>query len=341
MHDQSVLLQYSEIYVLHLFEAYNHASVKIPPKAPPVYKPSAPAITAPPAYKPQQANNRGVQLKPANHFRMETRPAPPVYQSREEVTGNRGQEKLLVYRPNQVNAPSAQLKPANNFRVETRPAPPVYRPRVTTTAQQHPNGMREPQKVKHEPVASPMPGSVLQRAKKCLELLSCCIKPQPEEDSNKLVSSSESESEKPEESVKPITKGKHFVLSQDMGVIAQAGDKVSNVGISGCGLVLGFGSKGIAAFHWPGMASGHLGTFMGYTSKVGELERIEIYTSPIPEQSTDSYKKTAREIYDAYEVTTVHYEYGTDVRGEELDVILKVDGAEVSGKAKKVFLSLP
>lgn len=84
--------------------------MKIAPKAPPVYKPSAPTITAPPVYKPVQADNRGVQLKPANHFRTETRPAPPAY------------------RPQQTANPTLQTKTAGNFRLETRPAPPVYRP---------------------------------------------------------------------------------------------------------------------------------------------------------------------------------------------------------------------
>ena len=36
-------------------------------------------LKTPPVYKPQLSNSPGVQLKPANHFRMETRPAPPAY----------------------------------------------------------------------------------------------------------------------------------------------------------------------------------------------------------------------------------------------------------------------
>lgn len=109
------------MYALHLFEAYNHASVKIPPKAPPAYKPSAPAITAPPAYKPQQANNRGVQLKPANHFKVETRPAPPVY------------------RPQQAVNPSVQPKAAKSFEVKARPTSPVYQNREQGTRHSEPS----------------------------------------------------------------------------------------------------------------------------------------------------------------------------------------------------------
>lgn len=41
---------------------------------------------APPVYKPQQSSNSGVQLKPANNFRMETRPAPPVYRPQQAGT---------------------------------------------------------------------------------------------------------------------------------------------------------------------------------------------------------------------------------------------------------------
>lgn len=61
-------------------------------------------------YRPQQtAAVPSVQLKPANNFRTEIRPAPPVY------------------RPAQSRIPSVQLRPVNCFRTETRPAPPAYR----------------------------------------------------------------------------------------------------------------------------------------------------------------------------------------------------------------------
>lgn len=41
---------------------------------------------APPVYKPQQARGSGVQLKPGNGFRMETRPAPAVYRPQPGVS---------------------------------------------------------------------------------------------------------------------------------------------------------------------------------------------------------------------------------------------------------------
>jgi GNAT superfamily N-acetyltransferase len=50
-------------------------------------------MVAPPAYRPEQASYSHVQLKPANNFRTETRPAPQVY------------------RPQQTGASATQQKP--------------------------------------------------------------------------------------------------------------------------------------------------------------------------------------------------------------------------------------
>jgi len=112
--------------------------MSIPPKAPPVYKPTPQRLAAPQVYSPNQANAPGAQVKAASNFKLETRPMPLVYRPQQAQPGmqaktvnNFGLEKRpapLVYRPNQVNAPSAQLKAVNNSGLETRPVPPVYRP---------------------------------------------------------------------------------------------------------------------------------------------------------------------------------------------------------------------
>lgn len=95
---------------------------------------------APPVYRPHQSANPGVQLKPANNFRTETRPAPLVYRPQQQNPKPHVQLKPAndfrtdvrpgppVYRPQQVANQGAQLKPTRNFRMETRPAPPVYGP---------------------------------------------------------------------------------------------------------------------------------------------------------------------------------------------------------------------
>jgi hypothetical protein len=80
------------------------------PTAPPVYKPTLQKVAEPRVYRPEQGQQPGVQLKQANNFRTETRPAPPVY------------------RPQQSSKADMQLKPASNFRLATRPTPPIYRP---------------------------------------------------------------------------------------------------------------------------------------------------------------------------------------------------------------------
>ena len=84
--------------------------MNLPPKTPPVYKPVPQRLAAPPVYRP---NTPSTQLKPAHHFKLETRPAPPVY------------------RPQQVQ-PGIQPIPSNKFRLETRPTAPAYRPQQST-----------------------------------------------------------------------------------------------------------------------------------------------------------------------------------------------------------------
>jgi hypothetical protein len=83
--------------------------MSLPPKAPPVYKPNSPRVAAPQIYQPQMGH-QAAQSKPANTFRLERRPPPPVY------------------RPQPVNSTGTQLKAAAKSQLESRPAPPVYRP---------------------------------------------------------------------------------------------------------------------------------------------------------------------------------------------------------------------
>ena len=128
--------------------------MSVPPKAPPVYKPTPLSMAAPPvyqkreqvtgyrgqqkppSYRPNQVQPAGVQMKSAKSFRLETRPAPPVYRPQQGQVGVQPKAawsfKLEtrpappVYRPNQANGPGAQLKQTNNCRLETRLASPVH-----------------------------------------------------------------------------------------------------------------------------------------------------------------------------------------------------------------------
>lgn len=105
----------------------------------------------PPVYRPQQTSGQGVQRNPtansglktqamagvyrvpqatpslqpkaSGSFRVETRPAPPVYQSQQN--GESG----------------VQPKTSPNVRVETHPVPPVYRPQ---SVGHHPSGKPTP-----------------------------------------------------------------------------------------------------------------------------------------------------------------------------------------------------
>src|SRR5947209_7486551 len=82
----------------------------VPSKAPPVYKPALPRVSAPPVYQPQQKANASLQPKPAGNFRLESRPAPPVYH------------------PQPTRNPGVQPKAAGNFKREAKAVPQAYRP---------------------------------------------------------------------------------------------------------------------------------------------------------------------------------------------------------------------
>lgn len=348
------------------YGTYNEHPMRIPPKAPPVYKPTSPRLAAPSAYRPNQINGPSAQLKAANNFKLETRPAPPVYRPQQGQSG-------------------LQPKPSASFRVETRPAPPaykaqevtpvlqsktlsglratlpnirtgnnaqtqippaVYRPPMAAISSQHPNRLPDGKHAKScavldtKTLTSTVPTRRISGAvQRCglLELFSRCWNPRQNDEGSdqEIINESLDEIE-----VQP--KGRFIQLMQGMSDIAHAGDEVLNSGITGCGLVLGFGSKGIAAYHWPGMAPGYLNTFAGLTREVGELTKIEIYTSPIPKKSESSYAKTAQAIYDSYDVNTVHYTYGDDEGGEDFRVKLRDDGIEpIWPKNIKIFWSSP
>lgn len=95
-------------------------------------------------------------MKPAGPFRLETRPAPPVYRTPQLQAG-------------------VQLKPAN-FRGETRQAPPVYRPQAAPAARMNaayvsiPNVsipnisvQRQSQHGMYQQLAAPVRSGVVQR----------------------------------------------------------------------------------------------------------------------------------------------------------------------------------
>ncbi len=85
--------------------------------APPVYRPSAEKkFIQPPAVFSVQP---GVQLKPANTFRVETRPAPPVY------------------RPQLSGGSSTQSKPMHPFQAKAQRQPTAHNPRPLNLQDRH------------------------------------------------------------------------------------------------------------------------------------------------------------------------------------------------------------
>lgn len=94
-----------------------------PPKAPPVYKPVPPRLAAPPVYRPNQVSAPSAQLKPANSFRLETRPAPPVY--RPQLGGSTATAKVKP----PISVPPTPLVPKHSvctsIAIVQKPAPAI------------------------------------------------------------------------------------------------------------------------------------------------------------------------------------------------------------------------
>lgn len=109
-----------------------------------MYKPAPQRVADPPAYQPSTASNPKVQLKPANNFRLETRPAPPVYRPTNALSSatvasslqtTQIPHKTMIGR--QIKVPALQLKHqqqlSRSASPSARPAPGVYRPQLSSS----------------------------------------------------------------------------------------------------------------------------------------------------------------------------------------------------------------
>ena len=114
----------------------------MPPKAPPIYKPNSPRVAGPPVYRPQ-TKQQVTQPKQANTFKLENRPAPPVY------------------RPQQTRNVDVQPKVAGHIRQDAKAALPIYRP-------QHAAGSATPLQTKV--VWPPVHGTTIQGKSKTKDL---------------------------------------------------------------------------------------------------------------------------------------------------------------------------
>lgn len=124
--------------------------MRVPSKAPPVYKPGPGNPTAPPVYRPPQAAPR-IQLKPETSSGLATRPAPPHVcrpqsGSASRLKGLPGISSPLLSRsalsrsaqafPRPaiasaiVRGPIPQMKRPTGSGVEMRPGPPAFRPQA-------------------------------------------------------------------------------------------------------------------------------------------------------------------------------------------------------------------
>ena len=131
-------------------------------------------------------------------------------------------------------------------------------------------------------------------------------------------------------------------LQEGNGQVVQVGEEVWNLGVTSCGLVLGFGSIGVAAYHWPFMTDkdGYFQTFRRLVDQVGVLDRIEIYTNPMPGGSTESYEATTRKIRKQFGVHTIHYIYGNSIRGVDVSLTVTNPVTNVNPGVSSTFLDL-
>ena len=134
-------------------------------------------------------------------------------------------------------------------------------------------------------------------------------------------------------------------LDENQRAVVAYGEQVWNVNVTSCGLVLGYGPNGVAAYHWPFMSdiSEYFQIFQALVNQLdGGITRIEIYTNPIPGGSKLHYETTTRKIRDEFKVPTIHYIYGTSIRGVGVSVtVTRQGGADVSPVVTATFLDLP
>jgi hypothetical protein len=109
-----------------------------------------------------------------------------------------------------------------------------------------------------------------------------------------------------------------------MGGVFQEGDSVANIGTTACGLVLGFGTDGVAAYHWPFMTpkDDYLSVFQGYVTQAGRVSHIEIYVNQIPDSQRQDYEQTASLLKSTCRCSVSLYEV-EDSNGHPLNVTLK------------------
>lgn len=321
----------------------------VPPKAPPVYKPVPPRLAASRVHRPSQAPIR--QLKPANNFRLETRPAPPVYRPQPVVTqpraAHRGGSSTHCAGPATVShvQSGVQPKPVNNFRLETRPAPPVYLPEEIQSGVQ-PKAANNFRVEKSPAPKVPMPTSAVSverlgiQTRRMTSAVTSGTGIAGSQRAGVLQRSCwpwccpSSDKQTAEEERELVPKAQQFednspiLLQEGQSRMVEAGDKVRNHGVTSCGLVLAFGSEGILAYHWPFMSLDHSAHFSKLVEKVGTLKKIEIYTNPMPSsESKSKYQLTLRNIRYNYTKKTRHYIYGTELKGD-VTVTLNADGVE-------------
>lgn len=281
------------------------------------YAPGRQHQTWPPVYKP-------VQPKMAAAWQL--KPAQP------------GQTPASSTSAHAARSPVTQIKGAAGYgqNRNSRISPPVYKPKSMSTAQPHtgamiPGGTKRPltPPLLTTAVATSRSGSVLQRS--LWDCFGCCPgTSKKEKDSTELVQAPLLESEKTERTgllAKEEPKGNKYSFREGKGGLVAPGDTVDGYDITSCGMVIGYGSEGIAVYHWPFMTDSteNRGEFAKWVGKAGELKRIEVYTNSIPRGEEEHYTHTSDVISILHKKKTVHY-VTANLRGN-ITVSLTENGA--------------
>lgn len=103
---------------------------------------------------------------------------------------------------------------------------------------------------------------------------------------------------------------RNIFIDQGESDLAQAGDKVQNIGTTVCGLVIGFGTKGIAVYHWPFMSinSTYADQLKAILVRAGSISHIEVISNdPHNKKSLEKNIETIRYIAGITGKNTTYY----------------------------------
>lgn len=319
---------------------------------------------------PRQGRTATVNGRPPNQFQTgslqpkagEHQTWPPVYRPLPQNAAGSAplnvtqRKQSLIASPvgtRRIQPPVAQARSAGNpgQRQDSRIWPPVYKPKSMSTAQPQTHAMMTPGRTKRPltppllttAVATSRSSPVLQRS--IWDCFGCCPgTSKKEKDSTELVQAPLLESEKTERTgllAKEEPTGNKYSFREGKGGLVAPGDTVDGYDITSCGMVIGYGSEGIAVYHWPFMTNSteNHEKFNSLVAQIGTLKKIEVYTNKVPEAHEKDYEYSTEVIQLKHRKRTVHYV--TDSFSGNVWLLLGENGAKVLRRSVTQWRSFP